>query len=183
MYCTSNLLYMPMNILINCACTHFKNRFFFKKTVLDSSSHRYWSSTTSTFPGRHTILILYFKLLSITTSKFRDLYVNQGSVSQPLKTGALLLCPCLFRPSDNVWRSRRSDVPRCMQFSTVISPSWITEQISVGKCAQRGASASQERQTSLKIVTWTKQTWTKHHNTVNFRCNWKFCPIISRLLY
>ena len=22
-----------------------------------------------------------------------------------------------------------------------------------------------ERQTSFKIVTWTKQTWTKHHNT------------------
>ena len=42
------------------------------------------------------------------------------------------------------------------------APSWITEQISVGKCAHRGTSA---RQTSFKIVTWTKQTWTKHHNT------------------
>ena len=29
----------------------------------------------------------------------------------------------------------------------------------------RGASARRERQTSFKIVTWTKQTWTKHHNT------------------
>ena len=47
--------------------------------------------------------------------------------------GALLLCPCLFRPSDKVWRSRRADAPRCAHFSTVISPSWITEQISVGK--------------------------------------------------
>ena len=73
--------------------------------------------------------------------------------------------PCLFYPSDNVWRSRRADAPRYTHFSTVISPSWITEQISVGKCAHRGASASGERQTSFKIVTWTKQTWTKHHNT------------------
>ena len=29
----------------------------------------------------------------------------------------------------------------------------------------RGASARRERQTSFQIVTWTKQTWTKHHNT------------------
>ena len=80
--------------------------------------------------------------------------------------GALLLCPCLFPPSDNVWRSRHVDAPRCTHFSTVISPSWITEQISVGKCAHRGVSACRERQTSFKIVSWTKQTWTKHHNTV-----------------
>ena len=40
----------------------------------------------------------------------------------------------------------------------------ITEQISEGKCANRGTSARPERQTSFKIVTWTKQTWTKHHN-------------------
>ena len=33
------------------------------------------------------------------------------------------------------------------------------------KCAHRGASARRERQTSFKIVTWTKQTWTKHYNT------------------
>jgi len=79
--------------------------------------------------------------------------------------GALLLCPCFFHPSDNVWRSRRTDAPRWAHFSTVISPSWITEQMSVGKCAHRGASARRERQTSFKIVTWTKQKWTKHHNT------------------
>ena len=46
------------------------------------------------------------------------------------------------------------------------APSWITQQISVEKCAHRGAPARQERQTMFKIVTWTKQTWTKHHNTV-----------------
>jgi hypothetical protein len=81
---------------------------------------------------------------------------------------ALLLCPCLFCPNDNVWRSRRTDAPRCTHISTVISPSWITEQISVEKCALRGPSTCRERQTSFKTVTWTKQTWTKHHNTVTY---------------
>ena len=38
--------------------------------------------------------------------------------------------------------------------STVISPSWITEQISVRKCAHSGKSARRKRQISLKIVTW-----------------------------
>ena len=79
--------------------------------------------------------------------------------------GTLLLCPCLFRPSDNMWPSRPADAPPCVHFSTVISPSWSTEQISEENCAHRGASARQEGQTSFKIVTWTKQTWTKHHNT------------------
>ena len=58
-----------------------------------------------------------------------------------------------------------ADVPPCVHFSTVISPSWITEQTSVGNFLHRGASACRERLTSFKIVTWTKQTWTKHHNT------------------
>ena len=44
---------------------------------------------------------------------------------------------------------------------TSSSKIWITEQISVGKCAHRGASARQECQTIFKTVTWTKQTWTK----------------------
>ena len=46
-----------------------------------------------------------------------------------------------------------TDAPLCAHSSTVISPSWITEQIS--------ASARREHQTSFKIVTWTKQTWMK----------------------
>ncbi len=41
--------------------------------------------------------------------------------------GALLLCPCLFRPSDNVWCSRRADAPRCAHFSTVISSSGTSD--------------------------------------------------------
>ena len=102
---------------------------------------------------------------------FRNVYVPNFQLTvikcsiQDWKFGALLLCPCLFRPSDSVWRSRRADTPLLGRFSTVISPYWITEQISVGKCAHRGVSARQERQSSFKIVTWTKQTWTKHHNT------------------
>ena len=93
--------------------------------------------------------------------------VKKSHAAVPLaySKGALLLCPCLFHPSDKMWRSRRADAPWCTQFSTVISPSWITEQISVGKCAYRGASERREHQTSFKIVTWTKQTWTTHHNT------------------
>ena len=35
--------------------------------------------------------------------------------------GALLLCPCSFCPSDNVWRSRRADEPRCAHFSILLS--------------------------------------------------------------
>ena len=66
------------------------------------------------------------------------------------------------------------DAPRCSHFSTVISPSWITEQISVGKCAHQGASARREHQTSFKIVPWTKQPWTKHHNTARFLQNREF---------
>ena len=49
--------------------------------------------------------------------------------------------------------------------STVITPSLITQQISVEKCMHRGTIACRERQTMFKIVTWTKQSWTKHHNT------------------
>jgi len=86
--------------------------------------------------------------------------------------GALLLCPCFFCPSDNVWRSWRDDAPRCAHFSAVFSSSWITEQILVGKCTHRGESARWERQTSFKIVTWTKQTWTKHQNTELGNLQW-----------
>ena len=58
----------------------------------------------------------------------------------------------------------------CAPFYTVITSSWITQQIPVEKCAHQGASASWERQRMFKIVTWTKQTWTKHHHTVSWFC-------------
>ena len=74
--------------------------------------------------------------------------------------------PCLFCPSDNVWCSRRAHVPWCAHFYTVITPSWITQQISIENCAHQGMSARRERQTMLKSVLWTKQTWTTQHNTV-----------------
>ena len=79
--------------------------------------------------------------------------------------GFVMFYPCLFCPSDNVWRSRRADAPRCAHFSIVITPSWITQWVSVGKCAHRGSSTHPESQNFFKIVTWPKQTWTKHHNT------------------
>jgi len=34
-------------------------------------------------------------------------------------------------------------------------------------------SVRRERQTMLKIVTWTKQTWTKHYNTYILAVEWK----------
>ena len=57
---------------------------------------------------------------------------------------------------------------RCTHFHSVITPSWITQQISIEKCAHQGVSACGECQTMVKIFTWTKQTWTKHHNTIIF---------------
>ena len=112
--------------------------------------------------------IVYYNVFKLVV---QNLFFSIWDVSKQKKcriNGELLLCPYLFRPSDNVWRFRRADAPRCAHFSSVISPSWITEQISsVTKCALRGASSHRQRQTSFKIVTWTKQTWTKHHNTHN----------------
>ena len=42
--------------------------------------------------------------------------------------GVVMFYPCLFCPSDNVWGSQRADAPRCAHFSTVITPSWITQR-------------------------------------------------------
>ena len=53
-------------------------------------------------------------------------------------------------------------LPTRPHFSIDFTPSWITQQISVEKCAHRGASARRERQTMFKIVTWTK-----HHITAS----------------
>ena len=88
-------------------------------------------------------------------------------ICQKRMLGALLLCPCLFRPSDNVCRSLPTDATRWAHFSTVISPSWITEQISVGKCVHQGASARRERQTSFKILDETNMDKTSQHRMYN----------------
>ena len=53
--------------------------------------------------------------------------------------GVLTFYPCLFYPSDYVWHSRSADASRCAHFSFHFTPSWIRQQISVGKCAHRGA--------------------------------------------
>ena len=39
-----------------------------------------------------------------------------------------------------LWHSRHADAPYCTHFSTVITPSWITQQILVEKCAHRHVS-------------------------------------------
>ena len=71
----------------------------------------------------------------------RKLYFNKG-----IQLGVVMFYPCLFCPSDNVWRSLHADATRCVHFPTVITTSWITQQISVEKCKHQGASARQERQ-------------------------------------
>ena len=64
-------------------------------------------------------------------------------------------------------------------FSIHFTPSWITQQISVGKYAHRGAWACRERQTMFQIVTWTKQTWIIHQCTKKFteRLSLLLCPL------
>ena len=78
---------------------------------------------------------------------------------------AMMFYPCLFCPSDNVWRSWRAHL------SIDLTPSWITQQISVEKCENRGVSARRERQTVFKIVTWIKQTWIIHQCTLHAGVN------------
>ena len=73
-----------------------------------------------------------------------------------------------------MWPSRRAATPWCEHFSTVISPTWITEQITVGKYAHRGTSVRRERQTSFKIVTWTKQTKDKKSQQPSSGTYWLF---------
>ena len=43
--------------------------------------------------------------------------------------GVVMFYPCLFYPSVNVWYSRCADAPLCAHFYSVITPSWITQQI------------------------------------------------------
>ena len=51
----------------------------------------------------------------------------------------------LFCPSDNVGRSQCANAPRCVHYYTVITPSWIIQQISIEKCPHRGASARRKK--------------------------------------
>ena len=55
------------------------------------------------------------------TGRLRETNLRQFNTADQL--GALLLCPCLFRPSDNMWCSRRADAPQCMHFPTDFTPS------------------------------------------------------------
>ena len=56
------------------------------------------------------------------------LYPNSLSYSIHFP-GALMFYPCLFYPSDNVWRSRCADAPQCAHISIDFTPSWITPPI------------------------------------------------------
>ena len=95
-------------------------------------------------------------------------------------SGCFIHVPCLICPSDNMWHSRQADAPWCTHFSTVITPFWITQQISVEKCTHRGTLSHRKRQTMFKIIPWTK-----HHNTVfvipEIRIHWtvgKGCRVV-----
>ena len=49
---------------------------------------------------------------------------------QNRRISVVMFYPCLFCPSDNLSRTQRADATRC---STVIAPSWITQQISMSR--------------------------------------------------
>ena len=118
---------------------------------------------TSSEPPLGTYWQFYYRDQKKSQVDFKNLFLKLKFMLQLCllvltdKFGIVMFYPCLFCPSDNVWHSQRADAPRCAQFSTVISPSWITEQISIEKSAHRGVSARRERQTMFKIVTWTKK--------------------------
>ena len=109
---------------------------------------------------------LFSKIVNTFVRKFDIMKMHRYGSSTVFSSqnGVVMFYPCLFCPSDNVWRSGRADRPQCAHFSNVITTSWITQQISVEKCGYRSASARWEHQTMFQIVTWTKETWTNHHN-------------------
>jgi len=102
---------------------------------------------------------------SILEQNGKVIFRSSITIAEGSDWGALLLCPCLFRPSDNVRRSRRADAPRCAHFFYCYLTFLDHRTYIRRKVAHQGVSARRERQTSFKIVSWTKQTRTKHHNT------------------
>ena len=81
---------------------------------------------------------------------------------------ALLLCPCLFCPSDSFETCLA--LPTCWRASERTLFYWYLFcdprrwDNSRNVCAPRRISASG----APHVVIWTKQTWTKHHNTVTY---------------
>jgi len=73
----------------------------------------------------HILSVLYIYLL-ITPNK--PVPIHRTTVRY-CTCGALMFYPCLFYPSDNVWRSRLADAPRCAHISIDFKPSWITQPI------------------------------------------------------
>ena len=119
------------------------------------------------FVCTYCIELFYFNgnLFSFVNTNLIPCTICMPTSEFTFHNGVVMFYPCLFCPSDNVWRSRHADAPRCAHFSTVITPSWITEKISIEQCTHQGASVHWEPQLMFKMVTWTKQTWKKHHNS------------------
>ena len=57
----------------------------------------------------------------------RDDWLIEDGWREECPEGALMFYPCLFYPSDNMWRSRRGDAPRCAHFSNVNTVNARTE--------------------------------------------------------
>ena len=90
---------------------------------------------------------------------------------------ALMFYPCLFCPSDNVWRSRASVRTLVYSFHTFLD---YSTNINRKVRAPRRVSSLGTRN-KFKIVTWTKQTWIIHQCTPKF--GHTYCVILySNLL-
>jgi len=77
---------------------------------------------------------------------------NFNVLSSTLQSFTVLWCflhVCLVQVTilKLVWRSRRSDVPRCAHFPTDICSLIKEGEITLEKCTHRGASAHRERHT------------------------------------
>ena len=70
------------------------------------------------------------------------IYFSGLNLLLEFSNGALLLCPWLFRPSDNVWRSRCADAPRCALFCCYLTFLDHRTNISRKVLAPRRVSAS-----------------------------------------
>ena len=101
------------------------------------------------------------------------------------KKGVVMFYPCSLCPSDNVRRSRHADEPQCAHFSTVTTPSWISQQISVEKWAQHVRSAKQYSKMSLGQNKHGKGTSQHRHRrtcqySYHHRCpppQWRTLPL------
>jgi len=94
--------------------------------------------------------------------------------------GVVMFYLCLFCPSDNVWYLLPTRLCASVRTHFYYYYTFLdhTTNISRKVLTPRHGTACRERKIMFKIVTWKKQTWTKHHNT-----GWKHqhCRHIHRL--